>query len=80
MGLLYSIIVGAIAGWLAGKILKGKGLGLLMNIILGIVGGCVGGWIFGLLNITPDGGFTGNLVTSLIGAIVVLFIASKLKK
>ena len=46
MGLLYSLLIGAIAGWLAGKIMKGGGFGLLINIILGIVGGAVGNWLF----------------------------------
>ena len=44
MGLLYSLLIGAIAGWLAGKLMKGGGFGLLINIILGIIGGFVAGW------------------------------------
>ena len=51
MGLLYSLLVGGCAGWLAGKIIKGGGFGLLINIILGIVGGLVAGWLFGKLEI-----------------------------
>ncbi|WP_417953743.1 GlsB/YeaQ/YmgE family stress response membrane protein [Flagellimonas spongiicola] len=46
MGILYAILIGAAAGWLAGKIMKGGGFGALINIILGIVGGAVGNWLF----------------------------------
>ncbi len=47
MGLLYSIVVGLIAGWLAGQVMRGGGYGVLMDIVLGILGGVVGGWLFG---------------------------------
>jgi uncharacterized membrane protein YeaQ/YmgE (transglycosylase-associated protein family) len=50
---LYFIILGAIAGWIAGKIMKGGGFGLVMNIILGIIGGAVGGWVFGYSELGP---------------------------
>lgn len=80
MSLLYFILIGAIAGWLAGQIMKGGGFGLLINIILGIVGGAVGGWLFGELGISAGGGLVGSLVTATIGAVVVLFIASLFKK
>ena len=45
-GLIYSLIIGALAGWLAGKFMKGGGFGILINIILGIVGGLISGWLF----------------------------------
>ena len=73
-------MIGALAGWLAGNIMKGGGFGLLLNIILGIVGGVVGGWVFGILGISSDGGFIGSLITSLVGAVVVLFVAGLFKK
>ncbi len=60
MSFIYSIIIGAIAGWLAGKIMKGGGFGLLINIVLGIIGGVVGGWIFGFLGISMGEGTVGS--------------------
>ena len=82
MDLLYIIIIGAIAGWLAGQLWKGKGFGLLWNIIIGIVGAFVGGWLLGKLGVSIDlGNATLSLIlTSVIGAIVVLFIASLLNR
>lgn len=80
MSFVYSIIIGALAGWGAGKIMKGGGFGLLMNIVLGIVGGVVGGWAFSFLGISSDGGFIGSLVTSLVGAVLILFVARLIKK
>jgi uncharacterized membrane protein YeaQ/YmgE (transglycosylase-associated protein family) len=74
------IIVGGIAGWLAGKLIKGGGFGLLVNILLGIVGSVIGGWVFGLLGITVVGGFIGSLASATVGAIVLLGIVGLLKK
>lgn len=80
MGLLYTLIVGAIAGWLAGKIMKGAGFGLLVNIVLGIIGAYVGSWLFGVLDISVASGTLGIIITSTVGAVVVLFIAGLFKK
>jgi uncharacterized membrane protein YeaQ/YmgE (transglycosylase-associated protein family) len=56
MGFVTWILVGLIAGWLAGQVMKGGGYGVLVDIILGILGGVLGGWVFGLLGIWPGGG------------------------
>ena len=80
MSFLYFIIIGAIAGWLAGKIMKGGGFGLVMNMVLGIVGGVVGGWVFGLFGLSTDGGLIGSLVTSVAGAVLILYIGRLIKK
>lgn len=82
MELLYILVIGAVAGWLAGLLWKGGGFGLLWNIILGIVGSFVGGWLLGKLGVSVNiGGPTiSTIVTSVIGAIVVLFIAGLVKK
>jgi uncharacterized membrane protein YeaQ/YmgE (transglycosylase-associated protein family) len=79
-GLIASLIVGGIAGWLAGLIMKGKGQGVLMNIIVGIVGGVLGGWLFSLLGVTIGPGLFGSIITATIGAVLLLFVVSKLKK
>lgn len=80
MGLLYSLLIGAVAGWAAGKIMKGGGFGLLINIVLGIIGGIVGNWLFGVLGISVGDGVVGDLLTGGIGAIVILFVAGLIKK
>jgi len=80
MTFIYFIIIGAIAGWLAGKIMKGGGFGLVMNMVLGIIGGVVGGWLFSLFGLSTDGGLIGSLVTSVAGAVLILYIGRLIKK
>ncbi len=78
--MIYTILIGALAGWLAGKIMKGGGFGALKNILLGIVGGFVGGWLFKQLHISLFEGTLGDLAQGLIGAIVILFVFGLFKK
>lgn len=81
MGLIYVLIIGAVCGWLAGKLMKGGGFGIIVNIVLGIVGGFVGNYVLAkLLNISIGGGAVGDIITGLVGAVIVLFIAGLLKK
>ena len=80
MGIVYALLIGALAGWIAGKIMKGGGYGTLLNIILGIVGGAVGNWLFGNLGIHVSTGILGDLITGVIGALAILFIAGLFKK
>lgn len=80
MGLLYSLLIGAIAGWLAGSLMRGGGFGLLINIILGIIGGVIGNWLFNYFGIQISDGFIGDVVTGAIGAIVLLLIAGLFKR
>lgn len=75
MGFLYYIIIGIIAGFAAGKIMRGGGFGCLVNLILGIIGGVLGGWLFGLLGITTSG-IIGSLITATVGAIALLWFSS----
>ena len=77
--MLYSIIVGLIAGWLAGQVMKGGGYGLVIDIILGLLGGIIGGWVFGALGIWPGGGIIGSVIVSFIGAVVLVGITRMLK-
>ena len=79
MGIILSIIIGCLAGFCADKLMKGGGFGLVMNLILGLLGGALGGWLFDLLGITW-GGLLGQLGTAIVGAAVILFVASLLKK
>ena len=80
MNWLLWIIIGAAAGWLAGKIMRGGGFGFLLNLLVGIAGAIVGGWLFDLLKITIAGPLVGSLITSLVGAVLLLWIISLFKK
>lgn len=77
--LLYTVIVGLIAGWLAGQVMKGGGYGVFVDIILGILGGVVGGWVFGLLGLHA-GGLAGRIVVSFIGAVILVWVIHQVKK
>jgi uncharacterized membrane protein YeaQ/YmgE (transglycosylase-associated protein family) len=78
-GLIIFILIGAVAGWLAGIILKGSDFGLLWNIIIGIIGSFIGGFLFKLLGIVAYG-LIGKIIAAVIGALLLLFIISKIKK
>jgi len=80
MELVYFLLIGAIAGWLAGNLTKGSGFGLVGNIVIGVLGALVGGYLFRSMGIWSDGGLLGTLVTSLVGAIVLLFLLSLVRK
>jgi uncharacterized membrane protein YeaQ/YmgE (transglycosylase-associated protein family) len=78
MGFLAWIVVGLIAGWLAGQVMKGGGYGV--DIILGILGGILGGWIFGMLGIWHGGGMIGSIIVAFVGAVILVWITRLLKK
>jgi len=77
--LVIFLVIGAIAGWLAGVVVKGGGFGLVGDIVVGIVGAVVGGWLFGVFGITA-GGLVGAIVTAFVGACVLLFVIRLIKK
>jgi len=77
-GLFVFIFIGALAGWLAGTVMKDGGLGLLGNSIIGIVGGVAGVFFFRLLVITA-GGFIGSMVTAIVGAVLLLYAVGRFK-
>jgi len=77
--LIIFLAVGALAGWLAGMIMKGKGFGLLGNIVVGIIGAFLGGWLLGVLGIATNG-IIGLIVAAVIGAVVLLFVIKMVKK
>ncbi|WP_433829138.1 GlsB/YeaQ/YmgE family stress response membrane protein [Flavobacterium anhuiense] len=79
MDFLYFLLIGAISGWLAGQIWKGRGFGIIGNIVVGIVGGFIGGWIAGKLGI-GGGGLLWQILIAVGGAWVLLFIISFIKK
>jgi uncharacterized membrane protein YeaQ/YmgE (transglycosylase-associated protein family) len=79
MSLLYFILIGAAAGWIGGKLIRGEGFGALGNIIVGIVGAVLGGWIFDQLKIESEG-LAGSLASSVVGAVVFLLLVGLLKR
>jgi len=80
MGLIAALIVGGIAGWLAGIIMKGQGQGVMMNIVIGIIGGLVGGFLFSLLGMgSESSGMIGSIIVATIGAVILLWIVNKIK-
>jgi uncharacterized membrane protein YeaQ/YmgE (transglycosylase-associated protein family) len=72
MGIIISLILGAVAGWLGSQLFRGSSLGLIGNIITGIVGGFIGYWLFDKLGIQLGGGWLGYIITAAIGAIILL--------
>ena len=74
------LVIGAVAGWLAGQILKGGGFGVIGNIVVGILGALLGGWLFKVLKISIGGEWVGPIVTATVGAIVLLFVIGLVKK
>ncbi len=80
MSILIFLLVGAIAGWLAGTVVKGGGFGLLGDIVVGIVGGLIAGWLFPQLGFGLGGGIVGAIITSAIGAIILLLIIRLIKR
>ena len=77
--LIWFLIIGLAAGWLAGKVMKGSGYGLIGDLVIGVVGAFLGGWIFGLLHIAA-GGLIGLLVTAFMGAVVLVWLLRMMKR
>ncbi|MBC8087497.1 MAG: GlsB/YeaQ/YmgE family stress response membrane protein [Phycisphaerae bacterium] len=77
-GLIWFLLIGLCAGWLAGKIMKGGGFGIIGDLIVGVIGAFLGAWVFGMLGIGA-GGLLGALVTATIGAILLLFLIRLIK-
>jgi uncharacterized membrane protein YeaQ/YmgE (transglycosylase-associated protein family) len=70
---VWQILIGILAGFLAGKIMRGRGFGLLLDLVIGIIGSLLGGFVFGLLGLYAAG-FIGSLVTATAGAVLLLYI------
>lgn len=79
--LLVWLVIGAIAGWAAGEVMRGRGFGLVGNIVVGIVGSLLGGWLFGLLGIDTGTGFPiGSLITAFLGAVILLALIGAVRR
>jgi uncharacterized membrane protein YeaQ/YmgE (transglycosylase-associated protein family) len=76
MDIIVWVVVGLVAGWLAGQLMKGSGYGIIGDLVLGLVGAFVGGWLFGAIAPSAEpGGLLGSIVVATIGAVVLIFLA-----
>jgi len=80
MEFVWFIIVGLVAGWLAGVIMKGGGFGVIGDIVVGIVGALSGGWLFSTMGVSTGGGLLGAIIVALIGAIILIFLLRLIKR
>ena len=74
MGVIWWIIVGLIAGWATGKIMRGEGYGTLVDIIVGIVGAVIGGWIMSALGFSAAGGMIYTILVAIVGAVILTWL------
>ncbi len=81
MSLVWFLVIGVVAGWLAGKFMRGKGFGLIGDLIVGIAGAFLGGWLFSdVFKVSVGGGIIPALVVAFVGAIILLWILRLIKK
>jgi uncharacterized membrane protein YeaQ/YmgE (transglycosylase-associated protein family) len=80
IGLLTLLVVGAIAGWLAGKIVRGYGFGLIGNIVVGIIGAFIGAWLFRQLNVRIGNDTISLIISSTIGSVILLFLIGLIRR
>ena len=78
MSLLWFLLIGCVAGWLAGQFMKGRGFGLLGNVVVGVMGAFIGGFLFRIIGFSATGTI-GSLITATVGAILLIWIARKLR-
>jgi uncharacterized membrane protein YeaQ/YmgE (transglycosylase-associated protein family) len=80
-GLLVFLVVGLVAGWLAGKLVRGGGFGLIGDLIVGVIGAFIGGWLWGALHLPTIGNFWINaIITATVGAVILLIILRAIKR
>jgi len=80
MSFLWFLIVGIVAGWLAGVLVRGGGFGIIGDLVIGVIGAFLGGWLFSTLGASTGGGLLGSIIVATIGAVVLLFIARLIKR
>ena len=77
--LIWFLLIGLIAGWLAGQVMKGGGFGVIGDMIVGVIGALLGGWLFGVLGIAA-GGLIGSLITAFVGAVILIFLLRVIRR
>lgn len=80
MNLLWFLIVGLVAGWLAGMLVKGGGFGVIGDLVVGVVGAVLGGWLFSTFGASVGGGLLGSIIVATVGAVVLLFVVRLIKR
>jgi uncharacterized membrane protein YeaQ/YmgE (transglycosylase-associated protein family) len=80
VGWIGYIVIGAIAGWIAGKIVKGSGSGILMNIVIGVIGALIGGYLLSFFFNTAGGGWWFTLFTAILGSVILLWVVGLFRK
>jgi uncharacterized membrane protein YeaQ/YmgE (transglycosylase-associated protein family) len=80
MSLLLFLVVGIVAGWLAGMLVKGGGFGLIGDLIVGVIGAFLGGFLFSTFGASAGGGLLGSIIVATVGAVVLLFIVRLVKR
>lgn len=78
--IIWFLIIGGMAGWLAGLLTKGRGFGIIGNVVIGVVGAVLGGHIFHFLGVAAGGGFVPSLLTAFVGALALLFLINLIRK
>ncbi|MGZ5477469.1 MAG: GlsB/YeaQ/YmgE family stress response membrane protein [Thermoanaerobaculia bacterium] len=78
-GLIWFLLIGLIAGWLAGQVMKGGGFGVVGDMIVGVIGALLGGWLFAVMGISA-GGLIGSLITAFVGAVILIFLLRVIKR
>ena len=79
MNIIYFLLIGLAAGWLAGQLVKGRGFGLIENLIIGVIGALIGGFVFGSLGVDV-GGLIGQLIAATVGALILLFLLKLIRR
>lgn len=78
--LLIMLLIGGVAGWLAALVMKGRGLGILGNIVVGIVGAFIGNFVLGSLGVAIGGGIVAAIINAFIGAVILLFLIGLIRR
>ena len=78
--LIWFLLIGLIAGWLAGRVMRGGGFGLVGDMIVGVIGALLGGWLFGKLGISAGGGLIGAIITAFVGAVVLILLLRLIRR
>jgi uncharacterized membrane protein YeaQ/YmgE (transglycosylase-associated protein family) len=79
MNIIWFLLIGLIAGWLAGQVMRGGGYGLVGDLIVGVIGALLGGWLFGVLGISA-GGLLGALITAFVGAVILIVLLRVIRR
>ena len=80
MNLLWFLVVGVVAGWLAGVLVKGGGFGIIGDLVVGVIGAVLGGWLFSTLGASAGGGLLGSIIVATVGAVLLLVVVRVVKR